>query len=271
MGRMRKGSLPTSELSHFLISSLPYSHNLTFLKRNTLMKKLLFVAMMLAAEICLAAENDMILTFSTQGPDTYGDGSTVLDGERYALVWVKDGAAFSGITADGKTLADTTKVIAVAPLAKAGKCPETVFEIDADYAETLKGGSFALYLLDTRVSKTALAKEKRLVVNATGEAAAAECHGSTVGIVKAGAVSLAKVGVYTEVAPPKIAAIKVTGSKIELKVDGMVENHAYFVVPGSSPSDFMPALATKPEGDIFTFDAQKGAPFFKVIGARMFK
>ena len=100
---------------------------------------------------------------------------------------------------------------AVAPLAKGGKCPETVFEIDADYAETLKGGSFALYLLDTRVSK------------------------------------------------------------IELKVEGIVEDHDYFVVPGASPSDFKPALATKPNGDTFTFDAPADSTFFKVIGARKFR
>ena len=235
------------------------------------MKKLLFVAMMLAAGICLAAENDTILTFSTQGPDTYGDGSTVLDGERYALVWTKDGTAFAGLTADCKPLADTTKVIAVAPLAKGGRCPETVFEIDADYAETLKGGSFALYLLDTRVEKTELAKGEKLAVNAVGQASGSTSPSTSPSTSSASAVALATVGVYTEVAAPTIATMEVKGEKIELKVSGMVENHDYFVVPGSSPSDFMPALATRPEGDTFTFDAPKDAPFFKVIGARKFK
>ena len=235
------------------------------------MKKLLFVAMMLAAGICLAAANDTILTFSTQGPDTYGDGSTVLDGERYALVWVKDGAAFAGLTADCKPLADTTKVIAVAPLAKGGRCPETVFEIDADYAETLKGGSFALYLLDTRVEKTELAKGEKLAVNAVGQASGSTSPSTSPSTSSASAVALATVGVYTEVDAPTIATMEVKGEKIELKVSGMVENHDYFVVPGSSPSDFMPALATRPEGDTFTFDAPKDAPFFKVIGARKFR
>ena len=235
------------------------------------MKKLLFVAMMLAAGICLAAANDTILTFSTQGPDTYGDGSTVLDGERYSLVWVKDGAAFAGLTADCKPLADTTKVIAVAPLAKGGRCPETVFEIDADYAETLKGGSFALYLLDTRVEKTELAKGEKLAVNAVGQASGSTSPSTSPSTSSASAVALATVGVYTEVAAPTIATMEVKGEKIELKVSGMVENHDYFVVPGSSPSDFMPALATRPEGDTFTFDAPKDAPFFKVIGARKFR
>ena len=254
------------------------------------MKQILLTATILAGALAFGAANDTILTFSTQGPDTYGDGSTVLDGERYALVWVKDGAAFAGLTADCKPLADTTKVIAVAPLAKGGRCPETVFEIDADYAETLKGGSFALYLLDTRVEKTELAKGEKLAVNAVGRVFrdsrgvrddsdvrdSSDSNDSIVAAggvasVKAGAVSLATVGVYTEVDAPTIATMEVKGEKIELKVSGMVENHDYFVVPGSSPSDFMPALSTRPEGDTFTFNAPKDAPFFKVIGARKFK
>ena len=247
------------------------------------MKLILLTATILAGALAFGAANDTILTFSTQGPDTYGDGTTVLDGERYALVWVKDGTAFAGLTADCKPLAETTKVIAVAPLAKGGKCPETVFEIDAEFAETLKGGGFALYLLDTRVSKTELSgaagvRALPTSVNAVGSVirdssdsndSIAAAGGVT--SVKAGAVSLAEVGVYTEVAAPKIAAMRIMGAKVELKVEGMVENHDYFVVPGSSPSDFMPALATEPAGDTFIFDAPKGAPFFKVIGARKFR
>lgn len=89
--------------------------------------------------------------------------------------------------------------------------------------------------------------------------------------MKAGAVKMADVGVYTEVAAPTIAAMNVEGAKIELKVGGMVENHDYFVVPGASPSAFKPALSTKPVGDTFTFDAPKDATFFKVIGARKFR
>ena len=33
-----------------------------------------------------AAIDDALLTFSTVGPDKYSDGTTVLDGECYALV-----------------------------------------------------------------------------------------------------------------------------------------------------------------------------------------
>ena len=248
------------------------------------MKKTMKMMIGLAAGFCFGAANDTILTFSTKGPDTYGDGSTVLDGERYALVWTKDGTAFSGLTADCKPLAETTKVIAVAPLAKGGKCPETVFEIDADYAETLKGGSFALYLLDTRVENGKLASASRrdgggtvpTSVNATGVASlggdAARTETGSVGSVKAGAVSLATVGAYTKIEEPTIAAMEVKGAKIELTVSGMSGAADYMVVQGAEPGKVGAKMTTTVEGDKLIVDKPEGsATFFRVLGTRKFK
>ena len=252
------------------------------------MKKTLLTATILAGSLAFGAANDTVLVFSTKGPDTYGDGSTVLDGERYALVWTKDGTAFAGLTADCKPLADTTKVIAVAPLAKGGKCPETVFEIDADYAETFKGGSFALYLLDTRVKgadgKVTLASEsggegtrRPTTVNAAGVASlggdAVRTETGAVGSVKAGAVSLATVGVYAKIGEPKITAMKVEGAAIELKVSGMSAAADYFVVHGTTPGDVAEKLETTVV-DRETLKAAKpasAAGFFKVLGVRLFQ
>ena len=248
------------------------------------MKKTIFGAMAVAAGLCFGAANDTVLVFSTQGPDTYGDGTRVLDGERYALVWVKDGTAFAGLTADCKPLADTTKVIAVAPLAKGGKCPETVFEIDADYAETLKGGSFALYLLDTRVEKGKLASASRrdadgtaelpTTVNAAGAVApASELAGTgSFASPSAGAVSLAAVGVYTKIEEPTIAAMELKGAKIELTVSGMSGAADYMVVQGAEPGKVGAKMATTVAGDKLIVDRPAGgATFFKVIGARKFR
>ena len=246
------------------------------------MKKLLFVAMMLAAGICLAAANDTILTFSTQGPDTYGDGSTVLDGERYALVWVKDGAAFAGLTADCKPLADTTKVIAVAPHAKGGRCPETVFEIDADYAETLKGGSFALYLLDTRVENGKLASASRrdadgtaelpTSVNAVGQASGSTSPSTSPSTSSASAVSLATVGVYTKIDEPRIDAMRIAGAKIELTVSGMSDAADYMVVQGAEPGKVGAKMETRVVGKTLIVDKPAGgAMFFRVLGTRKFR
>ena len=62
---------------------------------------------LVATALCLVlggaafgAANDARISFSTKGPDTYADGTTVLDGECYALCWSKDFANFA-IKADG--------------------------------------------------------------------------------------------------------------------------------------------------------------------------
>ena len=241
------------------------------------MKQILLTATILAGTLAFGAANDTVLVFSTQGPDTYGDGSTVLDGERYALVWVKDGTTFAGLTADCKPLADTTKVIAVAPLAKGGRCPETVFEIDADYAETLKGGSFALYLLDTRVSKTELSGEdggegtrRPTTVSAVGQASGSTSTSPSTS--SANAVALATVGVYTKIEEPTIAAMEVKGAKIELTVSGMSGAADYMVVQGAEPGKVGAKMATTVEGDKLIVDRPAGgATFFRVLGTRKFR
>ena len=239
------------------------------------MKKILFVAMMLAAGICLAAANDTMLVFSTQGPDTYGDGSRVLDGERYALLWVKDGTEFAGLTADCKPLAETTKLIAVAPLAKGGKCAETVFEIDAEFAETLKGGSFALYLLDTRVSATELAQDadgRPASVNAAGLASTSASPSTSPSTSSSTSVALATVGVYTKIDEPQITALRVEGAKIELTVQGMSDAAEYMVVQGADPGKVGAKMETKVAGNkLIVNKPTGGAMFFRVLGARKFK
>lgn len=99
------------------------------------------------------AADDLLLSFSTKGPDTYSDGSVVMDGECYALVWTKNGCDFGGFAADGTLVSDNDKLVIVAPVARGGHCPQTLFQISASYASTLNGGVYSLYLLDTRVSK----------------------------------------------------------------------------------------------------------------------
>ena len=249
------------------------------------MKKTLLTATILAGSLAFGAANDTVLVFSTKGPDTYGDGSTVLDGERYALVWVKDGTEFAGLTADCQSCAETTKLIAVAPLAKGGKCPETVFEIDADYAETFKGGSFALYLLDTRVKgadgKVTLSGASGVpgghalptTVNAAGLASTSTSTSSSLSTSTANAVALADVGVYAKIDEPKITAMKVEGAAIELKVSGMSAAADYFVVHGTTPGDVAEKLETTVV-DRETLKAAKpasAAGFFKVLGVRLFQ
>lgn len=244
------------------------------------MKKILPIAFALVASLAFGKANDTVITFSTPGPDTYADGSTVLDGECYALVWTKDGATFGGLSVDCKPLAATDKLVLVAPVAEAGRCPTTVFEIDADYAAAnYQGGSYSVYLLDTRIGGGKLAALKNGIptsVNSLGNTAGVSKSASgdaTTGFadsLKAGsAVALADVGVYTEIPAPKIDALRIEEATVSITVSGMFPDAAdYFVVPGSSPASFSKALSTKPVGDTFTFENPKNASFFRVIGAR---
>ena len=118
------------------------------------MKKLMFGLALLGAAATLSAAEITYSSFSfkTVGPDKYADGTTVLDGECYALVWSADGV-FEGIKADGTPTDAADKVLAVLPCAKDGACVEQYVEI----ANTLKfgetfaiNGTFGVFLLDTR-------------------------------------------------------------------------------------------------------------------------
>ena len=102
-----------------------------------------------------AAVDDTLISFSTPGPDKYADGTDVLPGEVYALVWSADGQ-FDGIKADGTTVDPADKVVLLAGVAKQGAngtyCPPLLYQVDADLAKTLANGAYAVYLLDTRVA-----------------------------------------------------------------------------------------------------------------------
>ena len=94
---------------------------------------------------------DARLSFSTKGPDRYADGSVVMDGECYALVWSKDGN-FDGFSANGECIDDCDRIVLIAPIAKNGCCPPVLFQIPEAEAEVLKNGQYSVYLLDTRVA-----------------------------------------------------------------------------------------------------------------------
>ncbi len=228
-----------------------------------------------------AAPNDTLLSFATPGTDRCADGSRVLDGGCYALVWTANGATFGGLTDGAKTIAETDRLMLVAPIARNGRCPMTVLEIAADVMPTYDGGTFGLYLLDTRVrtedGAVALAPFKDgapVSVNALGSAIAktAAASDARVGnaLVAQSPVSLGTVGLYTEIAAPRITAIRIDGATVTLQVEGMSPVADYFVIPGVKPREAAPTLDAKPENGAFTFPKPEGAPFFKVIGARKF-
>lgn len=117
------------------------------------MKKMIFGLALLAGACAFAGIDNVVVTFSTKGPDKYADGNVVTDGEIYALVWVKDGAKFAGIDANGDAVdGGNSRILLKAPVAKGGHCPNIQFEIDETYYREngLAGGKLFVYLLDTR-------------------------------------------------------------------------------------------------------------------------
>ena len=252
------------------------------------MKNAIFGSLVVAAGLCFGAANDTLISFSTAGTDRYGDGTPVLDGECYALVWTANGAAFGGFAADGSLLSAADRLVVAVSLAAGGRCPATLLEIDAADAALYEGGSFGLYLLDTRVKDVAGAVSvggagalangaAGVTVNAAGKAAGGAVAGdssplSSSSLNSPTAVSLAEVGVYAKIDEPQIRAVKIEDAKVELKVSGLSPAAEYFVVAGAAPGAVERQLPATAAGDTFTFDQPAGnATFFRVIGARKFK
>ena len=246
-------------------------------------KYIALIGALLCATLFGAAD-DMVLSFSTPGVDRYADGRRVKDGESYALVWTAEGATFGGLKSDCTPVAETDRIVMVAPLAKGGKCPVTVLEIAAAEADQYKKGTFSLYLLDTRtkgadgkVTLASYVNGRPQVVNSFG---LSDADGSGIdageviagSIVGASAVRLGEVGVYSEIEPPTITAMKIEGAAIRLEVKGMSEAADYFVVPGDTPGSFASAIENvHHDEEGFTFEKpETPAAFYKVIGVRKF-
>lgn len=246
------------------------------------MKKMMTMAAVMGLAVAsFAAMNDALLTFSTPGPDKYADGSTVIDGECYALVWTPNGATFAGFKADGTTVSAADKLVLLAPLAKNGACPQTLFQIDAATADALDGkGSYGVYLLDTRVKAedgtvklASLKGGKPAAVNAIAEVGAStDATAAAPAAVKlaAAAIGGAAVTAETLVDDPVITGIKVDGAKVSVKVAGMAPIATYKVVAGLNPGEVGQKIEAKAAGDTFEFAKPEGT-FFKVIGTRNFK
>jgi len=233
-----------------------------------------------------AAVDDTLISFSTPGPDKYADGTDVLPGECYALVWSQDGK-FEGIKADGTTVDPADKVVIVAGVAKKGAngtyCPPLLYQVDAELAKTLQNGVYAVYLLDTRVTEAdgAVAVGG---VDENGALKAVNSYGAVSGDTTAAAgngaiakatttaVGGAAVATFVEVEAPVITAIKPNGTKITISTSGLSPVVDYKVVTGAKPGEVATELDAKVDakGD-FTFDKPANGAFFKVIGVRKFE
>ena len=237
-------------------------------------KTMLSMVAALAASAAFSAVNDMMITFSTPGPDTYADGKAVMDGERYALCWSKDFSQFK-INPDGT--ATGGEVVLVAPKASGGRCPTVVFEVNADYYDRkgFKDGKWAVYLLDTRRFTTD--SDGKLVVTLAGNSKTVNTSGMVGGAVSvktgsaAGLTGIAGAATTATgvVAEPKITGIRVYEGNVYVTVKG-APYLAYGLTAGDTPAKVDTAVgdatadATGEEEVTIVTPVKAGGEFFKV-------
>ena len=115
------------------------------------MKKIIaLVALFVVGTSGLASDlSQLTFSFSTPGPDVYADGTPVVVGETYLLVYVNVNHEFGGVRTDGTLVDPVNNCIVTRSYAIAGsKCGYKAFQYPAGtYAE---GGSWVVVLLDTR-------------------------------------------------------------------------------------------------------------------------
>jgi len=243
------------------------------------MKKIMLMLTAAVGLAAMAGQDNLLMKFSTPGPDTYADGRTpVADGEFYALVWVKTGATFAGFNADG-TVADAANsaLICAVPYAENGHCPETVLEIDRVLADAYAGaGAFELHVMDTRDAEGRPKAKLADGVNASGTAAAFDLTAGSAGEVKAVAAKQGTLAATASALPaaipqPKITSIKVENGMVKLTVKGTSKLLRYGVKSGDAPGDLapLPLDAGVADGDDFgeieiEVPAEKGGRFFSV-------
>jgi len=222
------------------------------------------------------AANDTLVTFSTQGPDRYADGTVVADGECYALVWTKTGSAFAGFSADGSVVDGENNVLVLAaPIAAGGRCPTTAFELNAKFAERYADGAYSLYLVDTRRANGLVsgvnAKGLPVVVNGYGKvdvgggqrAEIASSLNAGVGVVTA-----TRSVVPVDAPKPVIKAMKVVGGNVYLTVSQTVPYLQYRISGGATPDAAKPVGAAvdgmSGEDIILVAPTTGNSGFFKV-------
>ena len=225
---------------------------------------------------------DARISFSTKGPDRYADGSVVMDGECYALVWSSDGK-FDGFAANGACIDTYDRVVLMAPVAKDGRCPPVLFQVPQAEAEELAGGQYAVYLLDTRVASGDAVRPYGTV---NGKLALMNGYGAASANLAVGALNSVKVEENAEdkaggqiasvlaaapadCAQPRIKSMRIEGDNVFLTVENLkgfmrVRSGGDLTASDSATA----AVETSGEGGEVTLVTRKPespSGFFKVI------
>lgn len=258
------------------------------MKNRQFMRIMQLVSVIFSLEAGFAVGlDDVCISFCTKGPDRYADGSTVLDGECYALVWSKDGF-FEGFTAGGQCIDTNDLTVLVAPVASRGCCPKVLFQIDAEMAAKLSDGRYAVYLLDTRVSTDGTVKPagvngvKPVLMNGYGEASGeivlkTDLTGFADIKEKAAVDGDASQVVSTVAAAdggckqPKVKKIEVTGDKVYLTVenlDGFMRVQGGADVKAGETTGVAVKTGGTAEDTVLVMPKTGDSGFFRVIRSR---
>ncbi len=247
-------------------------------------------ALLLLAQSACAGLDDKVLVFSSSGTDRYADGTPVLDGECYALVWSPAGQAFAGFNADGTAASPADRVVLAAPLAKDGHCRECLFQVPAEEAAPLEGGTWSVCLVDTRtaagvpagVDANGLPKRVNRWVAVEGGVTVADA--SRAGVATPGRRSLARGAdagarattlseVPASTPQPVITAMDVTGGQAAFLVADTVSYLTYTVESSEELGGFSrDKYADKVDGDataeiVLATDAPTDCRFFRITRA----
>jgi hypothetical protein len=215
---------------------------------------------------------DSAIVFSTVGPDKYSDGSTVLDGELYALVWTNDGV-FEGFSADGKALDEKDKILIVAPLAKDGRCPKVMFQISR--AAAVNYGKFEVFVMDTRVvAATGVVTPRGAengevkLVNGYGRVPAKISLSNLSSKAEGAAVANLNSAAPKDARQPRVKAMRIEGDEVVLTVENLPGYMRVQSGRDASTSDSTGAALEAPaSGDTVTIKAPKvgDSGFYRVI------
>ncbi len=218
----------------------------------------LLAAAVMAASFAFADANDLRVIFSTQGPDTYADGTPVVENEWYGLVWLADADTVLAVDTQLNAVdATTSEVVLAAPLAKDGKCPPVLFLLDSAKKKT--SGIYRVYLLDTRdnsgnpaAKDPATGKPVRVnAVQATTAQAAATADTASISVSnKTIDSTVAAVETDTSNIPdPTIESFDPSGDQVQIKVSGMVSSVNYVIKKGADLKSITATEITLDSGD----------------------
>ena len=218
---------------------------------NKIVQMAVLMLATMASLLLHAASDDTLLAFSTKGPDRYADGTPVLEGEVYAVVWTRTGYDFAGVDMNGRVVdAANNAVIVALPRgrysARCGgvRCPKTLFQLGAAVAKNYVGGRYALMLLDTRVSdgKGGLVASGRMdqvkgwgLVEKSRVAPVSGGCASATGLEDVATAHTSAVPAGEDIPQPRITGIQVKDGYVYLKVKGTSSRLLYNVAAGDKP------------------------------------